>query len=172
MWYISSDMLLLALKCWTNSVVFTCLLMLMSKQSVTVKQAAKDMLIIVTGYLRTWLQSLQSHKNVPVISPIETHVFALWWIVVSMITWPLPHLFQMTPALTWENTVPCNAQWGTRGTILTVRCASAPFPCPSADLWPAPRPAPMDMCKYTEWPSGFSSPKPNTLICQLCFQRV
>lgn len=79
-------MLLLALKCWTHSVVFTCLLMLMSTQSVAVQQAAKDMLIIVTAYLRPWLQSLQSHKNVPVIGPIETHVFALGWIVVPMIT--------------------------------------------------------------------------------------
>ncbi len=82
-----------------------------------------------------------------------------------MIMWPLPQLFQMTPALTWENTVPCNVRWDTRGMILAVRCASAAYPCPNADLWPALRLAPMDMCKYTHWTCGFLvATNPPTLI--------
>lgn len=87
----------------------------------------------------------------------------LWWIIVPMVRWPLSQLFQMTPALTWANTVPCNAQWDLRGMTLAVKCVSAASPRPSADLWPALRPAPMDMCKYTQWPH---SPSLYTPICQ------
>lgn len=42
--------------------------------------------------------------------------------------------FQMTPAQTLENTVPCNAQRDTRGTTLAVRCASAASQCLSVGL--------------------------------------
>lgn len=107
--------------------------------------------IFITAYLCPRLQSLQGSlsQECSCEQPHSNSCVCLWWMVVPMIRWPLPQLFQMTPALTWENIVPCNVQWDTRGMILAVRCVSAASLCPSADLWPALRPAPMDMCKYT-----------------------
>lgn len=110
---------------------------------------SRDMFTIIITHERPRLQECsfeQHHWN---------SCLFLWWIAVPVIRWPLPQLFQMTPAPNWENTVPCNARWDTRGTILAVRCASAASPRRGADLWPAVKPALMDMRKCYPWSWGF-----------------
>lgn len=72
-------------------------------------------------------------KNVPVSSPAVTHAFLMDCCAHGQMT-SLSQPFQTTPARTWENTVPCNAQWDTSGMTLAVRCVSAAYPCPSVDL--------------------------------------
>lgn len=101
--------------------------------------SSKDMFIFIAACLHPWVQSVLPHAIIfdGSLCPRSDD--------------PSLNSFQMTPALTWKNTVPCNAQWDMRGMTSAVKCVSAPSPRPSADLWPALRPAPMDMCKYTQW---------------------
>lgn len=146
-----------ALKWCTYNTVFTCLLMLMSKKILATTWFWQQQRHV---HMHPWLRSLHGSlsQECSCEQPHSNSCLCLWWIVVPMIRWPPPQLFQMTPALNWENTALSNAHWDTRGMILAVRCVNAASPCPSVDLWPALRPAPMDMCEYTQWPRGFLIP--------------